>query len=162
MEPTTPIRCSPLRKGPLMLRRLFCVVAALVAAFVPIASPASANAPEVVVRSHVEGPAPALTATCGFAVTRVVDVIVLRYSGKHMRGIVTGTWTGPTGRSFTQTNRQNSIVRELPDGTLVYSVSGHISILHVGHELQSFPDQIVLLSVGHEISLASYCDELSP
>jgi hypothetical protein len=146
-----------------MLHRLFCVVAAFVAAVVAAASPASADAPEVVLRSHLAGPAPALTAACGFEVTRVVDVIVLRYSDKHMRGIVTGTWTGPTGRSFTQTNRRNSIVRGLPDGTLAYSVSGHISILHVGHELQSFPDgDTVMLSVGHDVPLTSYCDELSP
>ncbi len=145
-----------------MFRRFFCVVAASVAAVVPVASPASADAPEVVVTLHAEGPAPALTAACGFEVTRLVDGYILRYSDKHLRGIVTSTWTGPTGRSFTVTNRQNLIVRELPDGTLVYSVSGHIGIQHVGHWLQSIPDETVLLSVGHDIPLTSYCDELSP
>jgi hypothetical protein len=69
-----------------------------------------------------------LTATCGFGVTHVVDGYIFRYSDKHMRGIVTGTWTGPTGRSFTQTNPQNLILRKLPDGTLVYSISGQIGI----------------------------------
>ncbi len=52
-----------------MLRRLFCVVAAFVATVVLVASPASADAPEVVARSHLAGPAPALTAACGFEVT---------------------------------------------------------------------------------------------
>jgi hypothetical protein len=59
IEPTTPdLVTSVIWKGPLMLRRLFFVVAACLAAVVPFATPASADAPEVATTFHVEGPDP--------------------------------------------------------------------------------------------------------
>ena len=124
-----------------MLRRLLCVLTACLASVVCFALPASADAPQVMESAHFEGLAPVISAACGFKVTRVLDRYLVSYSDKHFMLITLAAFSGPTGRSFSATTKENVIVRTLPDGTSCTPSSGRISLLHFGHELQSSPDE---------------------
>jgi hypothetical protein len=130
------------------------------------AAPAAADQPAV---SEFEstGPAPMVTAACGFPVTRDIFITIKTFPApetttpfdRHAIIHATGTFTGPTGRSFSATTNDSILVRELSDGTLVEIDAGQT--LSFRGRAYDFGGDAMTVS-GQSINPASYCDQLAP
>jgi hypothetical protein len=128
--------------------------------------PATADQPTVEVR-EISGPAPVVTAACGFPVTRHIYVTIKTFPApetatpfdSHAVIHSTGTFTGPTGRGFDVTTNDNIMVRELADGTLVEIDTGQT--LSFKGRVYDFGGDSTTVS-GQSIDPTSYCGRLAP
>jgi hypothetical protein len=138
----------------------------LVTGLLMTTAPANAGPPAVEV-FDVEGPAPIVSTACGFAVTRQLHGTLRTFSApetpspldSHALIQITGTYTGPTGRSFDVSTTNNILVRELADGTLVEVDSGR-TLSFVGHAYDLGGEAETVH--GQSIEATSYCDLLAP
>jgi hypothetical protein len=128
--------------------------------------PATAD-PPTVRELEIVGPAPMISAACGFPVTRHIFVTIRTYPApenatpfaSHAVIHTTGTFSGPTGRGFSATTNDNVMVRELADGTLVEIDTGHT--LSFTGRVYDFGGDSATVS-GQTIPASSYCDALAP
>jgi hypothetical protein len=149
-----------------MFRSIAACVLSAASLLVVGAAPAEAGQPTVLVR-EIYGPAPMVTAACGFQVTRHIYVTTRTFPAtetatpfdSHVIIQVTGTFTGPTGRGFDIKTTDNIMVRELPDGTLVEIDTGRT--LSFTGRVYDFGGDSMTVS-GLSIDPTSYCDQLAP
>jgi hypothetical protein len=149
-----------------MLRLMAACVASAASVLAVTASPAHADQPTVQVRD-ISGPAPIVTAACGFPVTRHIHVTIKTFPAtetptpfdSHAIIQVTGTYTGPSGRGFDARTTDNIMVRELADGTLVEIDTGRT--LSFTGRVYDFGGDSMTVS-GLSIDPTSYCDQLAP